>query len=74
MEISMSKLASYPNLLAYSVEDNLRPTARYLTDELGISKSKLASHPQMLKYSVEANLRPKTTWIRETFPRVDAAG
>ena len=63
--ISKAKLASYPNLLTYSVEDNLKPTVQYLLGDLGFSKAKLASFSNLLSLSVEENLKPTAQYLLE---------
>ena len=63
--MSKAKIASAPNLLTYSVEANLKPTAAYLTEELGVSKAKIASAPVLLALSVESNLKPTAAYLTE---------
>ena len=62
-------VASFPQLLSLSVDDNLRPTVRYLQDEVGVSRDKLggmvAQFPQLLAYSVDDNLRPTVRYLRD---------
>jgi hypothetical protein len=60
-------VAKHPQLLGYSVDDNLRPTVQYLLDEVGVSSDKmggmLASFPGLLSYSVDDNLRPTVQYF-----------
>ena len=61
--VKKAKLATYPNLLQYCVEANLKPTASYLLNELGVKKAKLATYPNLLGYSVETNLKSTAAYL-----------
>ena len=60
-------VSSFPNLLAYSPQDNLRPTVSYLHDDVGIPTERMgkmvASHPQILGYSVKDKLLPTVQYL-----------
>ncbi|CAE7809086.1 unnamed protein product [Symbiodinium sp. CCMP2592] len=60
-------IATFPRLLGYSIEANLKPTVEWIK-ALGLSQSQVAKvilgHPQVLGYSIEANLKPTVEWIK----------
>lgn len=61
-------VARFPQLPAYSVDDNLRPTVRYLQDEVdGIDKDQLRetieSFPTLLAYSLQKRIIPRHTFM-----------
>ena len=61
--MAKAKIAAFPQLLACSVEANLKPTVAYLKDELGMAKAKIAAFPQLLGCSVEANLKHTVSYL-----------
>ncbi|CAJ1445531.1 unnamed protein product, partial [Effrenium voratum] len=73
-ELGLSKaqiakaVAFSPQLLGYSIEDNLKPTVGWFA-ELGLSKAQIAkavaSSPQLLGCSIEDNLKPTVRWFAE---------
>ncbi|KAL6994789.1 Transcription termination factor mterf5, chloroplastic [Sarracenia purpurea var. burkii] len=58
-------LTRCPNIVSYSVEDNLRPTAEYF-DSIGVDVAALLYRsPQTFGLSIEANLKPVTQFFLE---------
>ncbi|CAJ1392750.1 unnamed protein product [Effrenium voratum] len=59
-------VAGFPQILGYSIEQNLKPTAAWILD-LGLSQTQLAKVvagcPQILGYSIEQNLKPTAAWV-----------
>ena len=59
-------MATFPAILGYSIEQNLKPTVQWLLD-LGLSKTQVvkivASKPQVFGCSIEQNLKPKVQWL-----------
>ncbi|CAE7709645.1 MTERF4, partial [Symbiodinium pilosum] len=60
-------VASFPPVLGYSVEANLKPTVEWIKG-LGLSQSQvakvIATSPPVLGLSIEANLKPTVEWIK----------
>ncbi|KAL9275939.1 Transcription termination factor MTERF5, chloroplastic-like protein [Drosera capensis] len=58
-------LTRCPNIVGSSVEDKLRPAAKYFKS-IGVDVAVIAQNcPQILSVSVEGNLRPKTEFFLE---------
>ncbi|KAF3435200.1 hypothetical protein FNV43_RR22287 [Rhamnella rubrinervis] len=58
-------LTRFPQIVGYSVEDKLRPTAEYF-HSLGVDIAALLHRfPQNLSFSVEANVKPVTEFFLE---------
>jgi len=55
-----------PQILAYSIEDNLKPTVDYL-EKLGVTDiaKVVTRHPPILAYSIEDNLKPHVDYLKE---------
>ena len=55
-------VATHPPILWYSIDQNLKPTVRWLSD-LGLTKSQVAkavaTSPQILGLSIDQNLKPQ---------------
>ncbi|KAL9254767.1 Transcription termination factor MTERF5, chloroplastic-like protein [Drosera capensis] len=71
IEIGVSKesigyaLTRYPNIVCVSVEDKLRPAAKYFKS-IGVDVAVIGQNtPQVLAVSVEGNLRPMTEFFLE---------
>ncbi|CAJ1445532.1 unnamed protein product, partial [Effrenium voratum] len=81
-ELGLSKaqiakaVASFPQLLGYSIEDNLKPTVRWFA-ELGLSKAQIAkavaSFPQLLGCSISTNMSPKVVFLLTHFSAAELA-
>ena len=60
-------IATFPSLLRYSIEANLKPTVEWI-EGLGLSQSQvakvIATFPPVLGLSIEANLKPTVEWIK----------
>jgi mTERF domain-containing protein len=60
-------IAGFPPILAYSIEENLKPTVEYLAQECGMDRGKLgkviAGFPPILGLSIEGNLIPKVEYL-----------
>jgi len=59
-----------PQILGYSVEDNVKPKLAWLQDRLSLdvkSLNKLVQRrlPSVLIYSIEDNLEPKLAWLQK---------
>jgi len=61
--------AIYPYVFLFDVENKMRPTVRYLHDELNISSDNICrvicNKPQLLGYSVGKKLRPTVKFLVE---------
>ena len=61
-------IARFPQVLGYSLEENLKPTVQWLRD-LGLSKAEVAKviarFPQVLSCSIDENLKPTVRWLRD---------
>ena len=59
-------MASHPQILGLSIQQNLKPTVQWLLD-LGLTKSQVAKavaiHPQTLGLSIQQNLKPTVQWL-----------
>ena len=59
-------VAAFPQILSYSIEQNLKPTVQSLLD-LELTKSQVAKavadSPQLLGLSIEQNLKPTVQWL-----------
>jgi mTERF domain-containing protein len=60
-------IASFPQILGLSIEDNLKPTVAFLVEECGLDRGKLgkavSSSPSILAYSIEENLKPTVEYL-----------
>ena len=60
-------IATFPPLLGYSIEANLKPTVGWIKG-LGLSQWQvarvIATFPQVLGLSIDANLKPTVEWIK----------
>jgi mTERF domain-containing protein len=65
-------LATSPQLLGLSVENNIRPKIRFLVEEVGITNvgQVIGSFPNILGYSVENNMRPKLEYLSKHILKV----
>ena len=57
-----------PQLLNYSVEDNMAPTLEWFQTRLDLDAAQLTvvlRLPQLLGYSVDANMEPKLDWLQK---------
>ena len=62
-------VVALPQMLGYSVEDNLAPTLDWLQTRLDLDEAELkkmvVALPSLLGYSVEANMEPKLCFFEE---------
>ena len=60
-------VATFPQILGYSLDQTLKPTVQWLLD-LGLTKSQVAkavaTFPQILGYSIDANLKRKVKLLQ----------
>merc|ERR1719287_105118 len=67
----------WPNLCAYSVEDNLEPKLDWLQQRLHLDDAEMSKmiriQPSLLGCSVEDSLEPKLEWLQQHLSLDDAA-
>ena len=61
-------IETFPQVLGYSLEDNIKPKVEYFVTELSLSKKDIGeiikTHPQVLGYSLEDNIKPKVELLK----------
>lgn len=59
----------FPNLLSYSIENNIEPTFNYYQARLRMNDAallkSLKNHPHLLSLSIEENVEPKLVWLQQ---------
>ena len=63
-EFTNKQFQSFPYLLNYSIEDNIKPTVEYYRNELGFENKQFQSLPSLLSYSLEKRIKPRTEFLR----------
>ena len=64
LEFTNKQFQSFPYLLNYSIEDNIKPTVEYYRNELGFESKQFQSLPHLLGCSIEDNIKPKVEYYR----------
>ena len=63
-------LLQCPNLLAFSIDNNLKPTIMFLLQDVGLSITQVGKvtwrFPDVLGLSIEKNLRPKIQYLTKS--------
>ena len=63
-------ILQYPNLLAFSIENNIKPTILFLRKDVGLSLIQIGKvvwrFPDLLGLSIEKNLRPKIQYLQKS--------
>lgn len=63
-------LLQYPNLLAFSIDNNIKPTIQFLLNDIGLSVTQVGKviwrFPEVLGLSIENNLRPKIKYLTKS--------
>jgi hypothetical protein len=54
-----------PQVLSFSIENNLRPTCTYLMQEMGVELSNIIATPSMLTASLENRIKPRHAFLKE---------
>ena len=57
-------VTKFPAILSYSIEDNLKPTVEYLTNECYATISDIEKNPVLVSYSLDKRIKPRHAFLQ----------
>jgi len=53
-----------PQILSYSIEDNLQPNVEYLTNQCYVTIRDIEQNPNLVSYSLDKRVKPRHTFLQ----------